>query len=1653
MGAFEFLNPKGLWLLTGLVPLVLLYVLKIRRSRVRVGSTWLWAEARRDLLARHPFRRLVPEIPLLLQVLALVLLALALARPARRGGAVEGDHVAIVIDTSASMGSTATLGAAGGTRLDEAKEAAIRVVRAMGTGADALVLEASKEPRLALPPTRDKRRVVEVLESLAPTDVEGNLAAAVSLAADRVRALGGKQRIVVVTDGSLEGEAPIFAANVPVDVVRVGRDGDNAGIVRIDARSGVNATNHHEELQIFVMVRNYADRPRDAYLTARLENATTPVASRRVLLPKSDKAPVVLTFEPSALDRGKGIVVELAGGDALKADDVAFARVPPAAKMPVTLASRASYSWFTRALDSDPTVDLQRLSLEELAKVNVDPDALVLVEGACPDAFPGKDVVVVAPPKGTCLGLEIGNAVEQPELTSWESGDPRFRFLTLDGVHVAKANAIAAPGSGVSLVRAGKTTIVADASLPGRAATILGFDVGDSDWPLKASFVLFVRNLVEWGKLHRSQGTTGPTRTGEPLRVAVPPGTPTVSVALGDGKPKDVEAKGSYAVLPPPSRAGLYHVEWTSPRVGKITIPANLTSDREGDIRVRDVRTTEGSSGAVSVVRPDDRHTDVSPWLALAAAVFLGLDVLWLTKPWTRSTKRSASKSGKVRGALVALATAGLVPLAYVVLVRFGVVRETYVRFERPLAVLGLAVALPTLAWLLGNLPGHMSPSRRALVVATSAAAVTAAFLAFAGPELGRPQDRLSIVIAVDRSRSIELVPGAEKRMAAELTLVERGMRPDDRVGTVAFAAEAATEDPLRPKSELPPAQKVSLGREATDVEAAIRRALAELPPDSAARVVLVTDGVQNRGDAIAGASMAVAAEVPVDAVLLEQSTLPNVRVESVRGPLRVSEGEPMDIRVVTNSAQAADVDVRVKRDGELIRSGKARVGAGEDVLRIREIATDGGFHRYDVELTAVDPKVDVTADDNVGSAFVRVRGPSMALVLEGDAGKSAPLAKALRTNGFLVDERGATAVPTDIGGLAGFDLVVLSDVRASDMTGSQLDAIASYVRDLGGGLLLFGGDRSMGPGGFARTPIEDVSPVSFDLREEKRRASLAEVIAIDYSGSMGATVSGHTKLELANEAAARSASLLGSGDRLGVEHVDTVVAWTVPLSPVSDVNAIGARIRKVGVGGGGIYTDIALDAAYAALRMETVNLKHTLLFADGADAEQMTGCRAKVSSALGDGITTSVISLGRGSDSPELEALARLGGGRFYLIDDATKLPAVFTQETILATKSALVEKAFPISIGAPGPATRGIDFAGAPDLQGYVVSIPKPRATVLLGGPENDPILATWSVGLGHAGAFTSDYKDRWGRDWLRFPGAAKMFGQLGRDLARKADDPRVRLEADAKAGELHVRADVIGDDGRSQSFRRLMVHVAGPDGFSRNVTLDAVGAGRYAAHVPLARPGAYIATAKDEVTGDSVGTTGAVLSVGDELRAGGSDRALLARVANLTGGKLRDTLAGVFDDRGVRKFAYSSLSALVNLLAGLLLLAAVASRRLSVPEGVVRALVRVKDTFVENAAAKGARLEKERLTREMHARDQERAHLALQRRKHETQAKLPERPGNMPGGLLGTAADAPSPVHSAPTAPRGQSSASNAENPAPPEAPKLTAAELLAMRRRKK
>jgi hypothetical protein len=627
---FELQDLRGLWLLSALVPLVVLYVLKVRRTRVTVASTWLWASAQRDLMARSPFKRLLAQVPLLLQALALLLLTLALARPATRHRAILGDHVAIVIDTSASMGAIDAKTSQ--PRLELAKQAAWDALAALSPGTDAMLLEAGHDPRLVSPLDRDIKKLQLSLDALPVRQVEGDLGAAVALAVDRLRQLGGERRVLVFTDGNIASADGLRTTGIPLDIFTVGEPVDNAGIVRVDVRAGADPATREEEVQAFALVANHGTRARDLFVTLRLAGTTDPLASRRVQVAPGERQPIVLTFHPGEGDRRKGLVLEISPHDALALDDVAYARVPPGQKQPVVLISEGGSPWLERALRSDPQVDLWKGTAAEAAKATAHEGALTVYDGLCPAGAPPGDALIVGPPAGNCLGVAVGAEVEHPAITSWSNGDARLRFLTLDGVHIAKGRALTVDSPAQSLVRSQKETLVADASLPGRSVTLVGFDVGESDWPLKASFVLFIRNLIEQTRAHRAQIGSGSARTGEPLRVAVPAGLSQVTIQAPGARPATAPARDGLAVLSDTTVAGHYLVSWEGPTPGSVLVPVNLTSEKESDLRPKPLAIEKQGATVSRASELADAHTD---WSYLVAALALGLiaiDAWWLTR-------------------------------------------------------------------------------------------------------------------------------------------------------------------------------------------------------------------------------------------------------------------------------------------------------------------------------------------------------------------------------------------------------------------------------------------------------------------------------------------------------------------------------------------------------------------------------------------------------------------------------------------------------------------------------------------------------------------------------------------------------------------------------------------------------------------------------------------------------------------------------------------------------------------------------------------------------------------------------------------------------------------------------------------------------------
>ncbi|MGZ3421895.1 MAG: VWA domain-containing protein [Polyangiales bacterium] len=685
MGSFALLLPKALWLAAAAIPLVLLYVLKTRRRRVRVASAAMYDLARREAAARDPWKKLTPEVSLLLQLLALLALALAFARPVSKGSGLDADAVVVVIDRSASM-ATRVKPIAGDkdpapTRMTRAKEAARKLADQLGIGAETALVVAGRDARAVIPLARgNDKRLIDALGPIEPGLIEGDLQAALDVARDLLRTRAGRRRVVLVTDGALaktpvwldeEGGPSLDVITVDAPAPGLAREG-NVAIVRLDIRRGpTSAGADRVEVGVVLAALGEPAEGHARFVTLRRIDRPTALDAQKVEIGKDGRAALTLGFAPSidGSDELATLVVELSPNDALALDDSAQVVVPPSRKMPVLLASFGvcGSTWIGKALAADPDVKLSKTTPDKLFQVGIEPWSLVVVADSCPKAAPGGgDVLIVNPPAGECAGRVIGQAVEGtalPRITSWSPSDPRLRYVDLEDVKLGRVVPIAPFGTDPSkgaatlgpaaLVRAEQLAVIADASTLDRTITIWGFDPADGDLARKAAFVLMVRDAVDVARGRRDRSWAPTTRSGLAARVVAASGAKEViAKRLAPPNVGEIAARApvleGVALLEGLDKPGPYALEGAA-TVAPLTVA--LLSDQESDVSrvVEPVRRKVSAMGTVPVQQKSAEATvkaraDLRWIVAAVAALFLAFDALWLGRRGARAVAKLARR-------------------------------------------------------------------------------------------------------------------------------------------------------------------------------------------------------------------------------------------------------------------------------------------------------------------------------------------------------------------------------------------------------------------------------------------------------------------------------------------------------------------------------------------------------------------------------------------------------------------------------------------------------------------------------------------------------------------------------------------------------------------------------------------------------------------------------------------------------------------------------------------------------------------------------------------------------------------------------------------------------------------------------------------------
>ncbi|MCB9887488.1 MAG: VWA domain-containing protein [Planctomycetes bacterium] len=704
-----------------------------------------------------------------------------------------------------------------------------------------------------------------------------------------------------------------------------------------------------------------------------------------------------------------------------------------------------------------------------------------------------------------------------------------------------------------------------------------------------------------------------------------------------------------------------------------------------------------------------------------------------------------------------------------------------------------------------------------------------------ASPYRPGAEDGRDLVLVLDRSRSM---PAASLAAAQELADgIAAGLQPGDRLGVVTFGRKPAIERvPQRPFSW------PQLGREVdvdgSDLAAAVGAGLTLVPPGRQGSLLVFSDGEANGGDLEGAARAAVRAGVRVDTHFVARGVGADLAVADLSVPAQIPVGEPFAVTAVVTAGTAGPARFSLFGDGEVVRAGEVQLQAGRNVLQFRRVLQAAGLHEVAIEVQRDD---DPVPGNNRGLAVVRGEGGTRMICVT-PGGREDRLTRTLRALGIDVVVAAPQSAPLTLQQLDAVRCVILEDVAAGDLPAGAMPTLAHWVRELGGGLLMTGGKSSFGVGGYHRSPVEDVLPVTMELREEQRRFGLAMAIALDRSGSMQADAGGTTKMQLADRGAATAVELLSPIDAVAVLAVDSAAHVVVPLQSAKDKRAIADQVRQIESAGGGIYVDAALQAAAAELKASTQQNRHIVLFADAADAEQPGDYKTFVPELAAAGITVSVIGLGTPADSDAdlLVDIARLGKGRCHFVAEAADLPRVFAQETIQVARSAMVEEETQVR-ALPPLAALGDMPLSFPTIGGYSVAWQRPRGELALqtANEQHSPVLSYWQIGLGRAAALLAEVDGAATGPMADWPELGTFLGTLVRWLGG-GQLPGVYVDARRDGADGLFTIEV--EESQATLLDRVRGVLSPPEGRAAPLAFERTGPARLVARVPLSTAGVY-------------------------------------------------------------------------------------------------------------------------------------------------------------------------------------------------------------------
>ena len=785
--------------------------------------------------------------------------------------------------------------------------------------------------------------------------------------------------------------------------------------------------------------------------------------------------------------------------------------------------------------------------------------------------------------------------------------------------------------------------------------------------------------------------------------------------------------------------------------------------------------------------------------------------------------------------------------------------------------------------------------TRARVALALKAASLVAIALALAGPVLTFARARTAIAVLVDTSASIS---DADLARAAIFAGAVESARGSNWVRVFPFARKLAAPLP-NGRMEL---RRIS-GEQgtATDLETAVRQALAAMPAGLVPRIVLISDGRENAGSVARAAWQARELRVPVDVVALDGRSRPAVHLETAVMPAFAYTGERFPVDLTLSAPAHMNATLEMSADGRALGSTPVALEAGDNHVHAHaSISAAGAFDLSGVLRSPAGENVGELRFDNA----ITLRRPRVLYVSQDPAGTETNLTNALAAAQFDITR--ASTLPTSA--LEDNQIVILNNVDFRSVPAESKTALEKFVRQ-GGGLLVIAGEKNI---------YREDQPETEDALDRTLPAKVAPprapegtcvVLIIDKSSSMEGR-----KIELARLAATGVIENLRGMDRVGVLIFDNSFQWAVPIRPAEDKVLIRQLVAGI-VPDGGTQIAPALAEAFRRIVPVHATYKHIVLLTDGISEEGDSLDLAR--QADNEHVTISTVGLGQDVNRAYLEKVAQLAGGQSYFLSDPAGLEKILLRDVRQHTGSSTVEKKLSVTLQHPAEVLDGVEVETAPALNGYVRFTARPGAETILNVDDREPLLVRWQYGLGRVTVFTSDAKSRWAEKWIGWKGFDRFWINVARDVLPHAEGGDAKTSYDAVSGDLVVEYHLApGADEIASAAPAIFAF--GPGGFQQPVTMTRVTADFWRGSVAIGnRTGLFRVR---PVADSRVFPELAFYREERELHDYGSNPFLLRQVADFTGGRFNPAPGQVFDPAG------RAAAATLQLWPGLLGLAIV-------------------------------------------------------------------------------------------------------------------------------